>query len=107
MEDPSGVLTEEEEWWLSDRERGETAPALIARFRCEKLKFKLYASEGNHSIIFYGSTDMKNWTDIMGKILSFAVEGEDYAEVDFKGYAFIRIVLRDDPRPNRFLRLSK
>ena len=104
-EDPDGVLTEEDEWWHSDRVKGEDYPRLVMRVRGSSLKFKVKRNAW-WGIKVEGSEDMKEWSTLYEES-GILGPTEKEIEVSVEGYDFIRFTLMDGDASHEWIRLSK
>ena len=110
-EDPDGVLTEEDEWWYSNRKRGDASPRIIMRVRGSSLKFTIkWGLPCWNMLKVEGSSDMESWELLYEEGPSmepFLPEGGKEIEVEIEGYDFIRFTLTDGDSEREWLRLSK
>ncbi|RLE69302.1 MAG: hypothetical protein DRJ43_04145 [Thermoprotei archaeon] len=110
VEDPDGVLTEEDEWWYSNRSRGDASPRIIMRVRGSSLKFTIKQGRGWNALTVEGSSDLESWEMLYEEE---PIEGggewveEKEVVVDIENYDFVRFTLTDGDQTNEWLRLSK
>jgi len=105
VEDPDEVLTEEDEWWYSNRVKGEEYPRLVMRVRGSSLKFKVKRNAW-WGIKVEGSGDMKEWSTLYEES-GILGPTEKEIEVSIEGYDFIRFTLMDGDASHEWIRLSK
>ena len=105
VEDPDGVLTEEDEWWYSDRVRRETYPRIVMRCSGSSLRFKVRRN-GWWGIKVEASTDMKEWKTLHEES-GMLGPTEKEIEVSIEGYDFVRFTLMDGDILGEWVRLAK